>query len=354
MKWRLFRIASGTVLLVLFVIPFFGCKTTETSKAKGAPNPQMATATSSESAETESIINEPVPAVAGPKRTITVGDFDAIGAFVAKYGDWDIGGGVAAMMTTALKESDRFIVLERAKLSEVLTEQQMKGEGLVSKQTGPKLGRIIGANLMVFGAITEFGTDDKGGGFSVGASGGSVSNLFGGAISRQTAEGRVVIDLRIVDTTTTEITEVYRIKEEISSSGWDASIGYDNVSFGTNRFMKTPIGQAVRKCINQAVQMIAVKANDMPWRAQVVDYDGEELYINAGSGAGIQIGDNFIVERIVKKLTDPETGQLLSVRKKELGLVRITSVEQKLAFGKFSPHGSEVPKRGDLVSADIQ
>ena len=37
--------------------------------------------------------------------------------------------------------------------------------------------------------------------------------------------------------------------------------------------------------------------------AQVVEYDGKELYINAGSGAGIQVGD--VVTHVEFLLQDP-------------------------------------------------
>ena len=71
------------------------------------------------------VLTGAVPEVTGPKRTVAVGKFDSIGAFNNKYGNWDIGGGLAAMMTTALVESGRFIVVERAQLQQVLAEQEM-------------------------------------------------------------------------------------------------------------------------------------------------------------------------------------------------------------------------------------
>ena len=54
------------------------------------------------------------PAVAqqtGPKKRIAVAKFDTIGSFSAEYGTWDIGGGLAAQLTTALVESGQFIVV---------------------------------------------------------------------------------------------------------------------------------------------------------------------------------------------------------------------------------------------------
>ena len=47
--------------------------------------------------------------------------------------------------------------------------------------------------------------------------------------------------------------------------------------------------------------------------------------------------------------TDPSSGQVLGTRRKELGVLQLTGVEQKLAFGSFSPLEADAPKRGDLV-----
>lgn len=65
----------------------------------------------------------------GPKKTIAVTKFDAHGAFIAKYGDWDIGGGLASMLVSELNKTNRFIVLDRADLAAVLKEHEMLKEG---------------------------------------------------------------------------------------------------------------------------------------------------------------------------------------------------------------------------------
>ena len=54
-------------------------------------------------------------------------------------------------------------------------------------------------------------------------------------------------------------------------------------------------------------------------------------------------------EHVVGTLTDPATGEVLSVRRKMLGTLEITSVEEKIAFGAFSSTDPLKPVRGDLV-----
>jgi hypothetical protein len=216
--------------------------------------------------------------------------------------------------------------------------------------TGPALGKLTGVQFLIYGSVTEFGAEDKGGGFSIGGGGGGFGNLLSGALSRQSASGAVAIDIRIVDTTTGTVVDTYSVKEKIKSSGWDVSGGYQGMSLGTNKFNKTPLGEASRKVITKVVQFIASKAEKTSWTGRIVDIDGQEvIYINAGANSGIHVGDKFMIERVTKILTDPETGEVLSKRKKAVGSLQITVVEEKLSYGSYSSEGLEAPKRGDIV-----
>lgn len=292
-------------------------------------------------------IAQVMPPISGPKRTVAVGKFDAIGAFTSKYGNWDIGGGLAAMLTTSLVESDRFVVIERAELKEILGEQELKASGLVNTETGPKLGKLSGVQLLIYGAVTEFGGKDKGSGISFGFSGGSMPFSLGGA--QEKAYGNVSMDIRVVDTTTGEVLESHSVSESIESSSFNLSVGYSGMSIGSDKFDKTPLGLATRKAINSAVTAIAVTANEHPWTGQVVDIDGKDIIINAGSHSGLQSGDMFMIERITKTFTDPATGQVLGTRSKELGVLTLSGVKDKMSFGGYSAIESEPPRRGDKV-----
>ncbi len=298
-----------------------------------------------------SSLTEEMPKIKGPKRTVAVGKFTSLGSFDTKYGSWDVGGGLGAMLTTSLNESGRFIVLERTNVKRILSEQEMAGDNVTTGTTKPELGKMTGVQYMIFGAVTEFGDDDKGGGFSLGlgAGFGGMDDLVSGGASRKTASGSVAIDIRVVDTTSGRIIETIRVKEPIDSSAWDFSVGYEEVTIGSKQFNKTPIGAASRKAIAKIVSHLALTTSKQPWTGMIVDFEGETTIINAGSSSGIKIGDLFMAEGVTKKFTDPATGEVLSVRKKQLGTIEITEVEEKIAIGLFLPLSMEIPKRGDLV-----
>ncbi len=293
------------------------------------------------------ILTEEIPEIAGPKRSVAVGKFDAVGAFTQKYGSWDIGGGLAAMLTSALIQSEQFLVVERAQLREILGEHELKAGGLVNPSTGPKLGRLTGVQFMIYGAVTEFGAEEKGGGINFGLTGGNMPFTFGGASEQ--ASGSVAKDIRVVDTTTGQVLESHTIRESIESSSFSLSAGYQGISLGGDQFMKTPLGAASRAAIQKAVHKIIATAGERPWQGRVVEFDGGEVYINAGARAGIEKGDLFMIERVTKTLTDPATGEILGIRKKELGVITVMDVQEKLAIGPFKGFEPVTPKRGDLV-----
>ena len=319
-----------------------GCQTTNAGANEGNKTAETPKATETAQAPQQ------LPPPSGPKRTVAVGKFDAIGSFTSKYGDWDIGGGLAAMLASALVNSGRFVVVERAELKEILSEQELKASGLVNKETGPKLGKLAGVQLLVYGAVTEFGTQDKGGGVNLGLSGlGNLPFSLGGA--QESTSGKVAMDIRVVDTTTGEVLESHTVSEIIESSAFNLSAGFKGVSLGGDKFDKTPLGEATRATIQKAVVAIATTATDQPWRGLVVDIDGKDIIINAGSRSGLKSGEMFMIERVTKTFTDPSTGQVLGTKRKELGMVRLSGIQEKLSFGAYTALETTPPKRGDMV-----
>ena len=67
-----------------------------------------------------------LPAPSGPKKAIAVGTFENK---AGGWANWDLGTGMAEMMTTALIRSNAFIVLERPEIEKVITEQDFGVSG---------------------------------------------------------------------------------------------------------------------------------------------------------------------------------------------------------------------------------
>src|SRR5205085_1914626 len=291
------------------------------------------------------------PLMEGPRRSIVVDRFQSNGQFDAAYGNWDVGGGLAAMLATALAQSGQFVVLERASMGAVIFEQELKANNAANPETGPQLGQVAAAQYIVIGAVTEFGMEDKGGGLSLGIGGSARGNPLNSLLGTKRTEGAVAIDMRIVDTSTTQVVQTVKVKEPISQTSFNVSVDYNAINMGGDQFNKTPLGEAARKAIEKAVAEIIAAAAREPWHGLLVAYDGSEAVINAGRNAGIKPGDHFNVERVAQKLTDPATGEVLSVRRRAVGTLDVKSVEDRVSFASFTTADGNQPVRGDLVIA---
>jgi curli biogenesis system outer membrane secretion channel CsgG len=281
--------------------------------------------------------------VPGPKRTIAVGQIEASGGFGAGE-NWDVGGALSAMLTEALTASGRFIVVERSALSEILNEKELQSNRLTGGGGG---GKMIPAQYLVVGSVTEFGGASKGSGLSIGGLNLPGTGTGGAALNRQS--GKIRVDLRVLDTRTGEVVDAFTVSRAASRTGVAVNATYRGVSSGANAFSRTPLGDASRGAMQDAVPHIAQALAARDWQGRVVEWDGVTLVINGGAEAGLAPGDRLRVERPGKVLTDPETGRVLSEARNTLGEVVISSTEPKVAQGRFSGASGYVPQRGDFV-----
>ena len=83
------------------------------------------------------------------------------------------------------------------------------------------------------------------------------------------------------------------------------------------------------------------------WMAQVIEADGETIFVNVGADAGIEVGDTFTVSAVQRELIDPATGMSLGRIQRQLGTVRIDSVDERYSVG--TALGAFEVKRGDFL-----
>jgi curli biogenesis system outer membrane secretion channel CsgG len=189
----------------------------------------------------------------GPKARIAVGDFQvkAAGATI------EIGDGLREMLLTSLFNTNRFIILERQAIPQVMLEQDLGASGRVKRQTAAPIGQLEGAELLVYGVVSEFKGDASGVG--IGISMPNVPLSLGGGMKN----AKTAIDLRVVETATGRI--VFATRVEGKASDFSGSIGTTigggrttmPVSLGT--YSNTPMEKAIRVCIDKAVEFLCTK-----------------------------------------------------------------------------------------------
>ncbi len=225
-----------------------------------------------------------------------------------------LGSGVADMLATALVKTGKFGVIERQELDRIIAEQKLGESGLVTAQTAPKVGQLLGAELFVIGAVTECGTKESniGGGISV----------FGGGL--KTKKARTVVDIRLVNTSTGEI--IASEAEEGTESTTGVAVRYENMDFNNqDSWDNTDIGKATREAVNKTVELIAANMEKIPWSGKIikVNSDGTVL-MKPGSEGNVKAGMEFFVLRKGEEIKDPDTGLSLGSEESKVGKIKAT------------------------------
>jgi curli biogenesis system outer membrane secretion channel CsgG len=281
------------------------------------------------------------PAYHGPKKTIAVSKFDAVGSFVGQYGGWDIGGGLAAMLTAELARTSRFVVVERPDLDTILREKQMAATGVTR---GVSSHSLLGAQTIVRGSVVAFEQNNDGGGLNLGL---NLPGFNGGGAAR-TATGRVVIELRLIDAESGAVIATARVDKKVRQRSIALQGAVRNVSFGGDQFHNTSLGKASEEAIAEAVGQIVRGMEQVPFQALVAKADGNRIAINAGRNAGIGPGARLRIVRTTEAIRDPQTGELLGSSKAAVGEIEIVQAEDRYAVGHLT--GAAAPiQTGDVA-----
>ena len=71
-------------------------------------------------------------------------------------GHWDVGKGIADEFVTEFLKTNRFRLIEREQIDQVLAEQDFGQTGRVDAATAASIGKILGVDFLVMGRVTEF------------------------------------------------------------------------------------------------------------------------------------------------------------------------------------------------------
>ena len=272
------------------------------------------------------------------KKTVAVFDFKNDSGFKAKIG---LGKDFSMQLSDALIQSGKFIVLSRKDLDVVMAEQDLARTGRFAKSASAKTGKILPAQILIKGQITEFEEKASGGGQGL--------SIKGFSIGAKKSSAHVAVIIQLVDSTTGEIVDSQRVEGEAKAGG--LSFGYSgDFCINTSNFKKTPLGKAVQIAIDKATVYIARKMSDVPWKGKIIlmKEDGT-IFVNSGENAGVASGTVFSVYREGEPLIDPDTGIELGRDSRKIAEIKIMEVQDK--FSKARVLGViQVPiEKGDVV-----
>lgn len=248
------------------------------------------------------------------------------------------GDGMADMLTTELVKSGKYIVIERQEITKILEEQNLGQSGRVTPQSAAEVGKLLGVELAIVGAVTEFGA----------SKGGTSGRVKGIGVGVSKTKATVAIDVRFINTTTGEILAAENVRKDKSKGGLSLStpkFGFNN----RNDFDNSLAGKATREAIDAIMEMIDSQMQQMPWEGKIIMVQGGTIYIKPGSDAGVQVGDVFTVYAPGKELIDPDTGLSLGSEEQKVGTISVSSMVSGGKAAKAAIKMGSGFKKGDLV-----
>jgi len=118
---------------------------------------------------------------------------------------WYHGGATAAqdVFVTELVKSGKFTVVDREQLDAMMQEKHLTQSGDIDKSTAMKLGKLLGLNYLLTGAVTEYGNTDVSGG--------------GGGVSAGKRKFVAALNARLINASTGEVVWADEASQEESS-----------------------------------------------------------------------------------------------------------------------------------------
>lgn len=169
--------------------------------------------------------------------------------------------GVQDMLVTELFGSEKFIVLERAGLDAVITEQEFSRSVRAGDATAIPDKQLEGAELIVLGAITAFDAGVEGGALPIPIPLGDRGDF--GVLKLAFSRGYVAMDLRVVDARTGRVLSSVAVEGRNSRFGMDFGVRLRGRHHSANLpgilryFQNTPVEKALQEMTIAAVDHIA-------------------------------------------------------------------------------------------------
>jgi curli biogenesis system outer membrane secretion channel CsgG len=317
-----------------------------------------------------------LPTYHGPKKIFAVLEFQN----ATDYGSDQLSRVASDMLVTALKQSERFLLVERERLNLVLAEQALGQTGALDPDTRAKVGQVLGAQFLILGTITEFGFRDsevkipvkealelaaaiaegleksqdqkekdrerkekgkrKKKKEEVKASEAlrAASAASPDEIHSKKVDTRTVIDVRAVEVKTGRV--LWAEKAEGGDKGLTVHFrfGADQVGGGI-LYDETTAGKTLRRAIDRCVYDIALAMKERPWEGRIAKIGDRKVFVVGGRDAGIKLKEPVEIFKVEQGLLDPGTGEALEIAEEKMGRGEVVRVEEHYSVVEIQEGG---------------
>jgi len=224
-------------------------------------------------------------------------------------------------LITFLVKANKFDVVERSRMEDILKEQEFSESGYISPETAVKLGKLIGADYFVMGKIEQFkaGIESK-------------KIPYTNEVRKQ-YEGKMTVNVRIVDSRGGKVVTANKFVVEHEDRNRKNEVTADD-------FLDALKEKTVKEIVNGIIEGV--------FPLKIIKITGNKVYINRGAGVSFKVGDTLTVFSQGESLVDPDTGESLGSAEEEVGSIEVSTIQKKFSTAKIIAGAGQI-KKGSVV-----
>jgi len=210
--------------------------------------------------------------------------------------DYDrIGKQASDMLASKLIKSNKFVVFERTDINKILSEKAISGDA-----------GLVGVNALIIGSVTEFGR--------------AITGKTGFLSSTKVQTARAKVDVRIVDVKTGQAFFSATGAGEANTESGEIA-GYGNRA----EYDATLNDRAISASISDMIDKLVSSLDERPWRTDVLEIQGGQLFISGGQRQGLKVGDMLQVMEKGQTMKSQQSGFDINLPPKKVAIVKVTT-----------------------------
>lgn len=282
---RVQKVMFGSVVLL-----FAGCATvSEPPVSIESPVPKVQ--------QQQAQVSAQQPLAKRFKRKVAIGRFtneSNYGRALMTDQDYDrIGKQASDMLAAKMVKSGKFIVFERSDLSKVQREQALTGDAA-----------LVGVDSLIIGSVTEFGR----------STGGKVGFLS----STKVQTARAKVDIRLVDAKTGQVFF------SASGAGEASTESGEIAGFGSRAAYDATLNdRAISAAISDVIDRLVATLDERPWKTDILQAQGNQLFISGGKLQGLKPGDVLQVMEQGTAVKSRQSGFVITLPGRKVATVKV-------------------------------
>jgi len=258
----------------------------------------------------------------------------------------DVGKGASTLLIQKLVRGNKYTLVDRSALAKLVKEQsEVESDRADAYALATKIGRLLGLDAMIIGAITRYGPESK------------PVNVYGGSFGVHTRKSKAYVEITavVLNITSGSIMADFKALGESSRMGEITILstrGHAPASTEMlgSEFVESLLPEATSSAVDQLARQLDAFAEKIPTlqiavEGRVAEVAGNVLTLNAGKKSGLKIGQQMEILRETPAAPDSSAPSDAPRLPQKIGLATITELGDDYAAATFS--GTGIPQVGD-------